>query len=56
MPGETELPGGREQPPLFKWETLREIGPLTLPYEEPVSGKVLEVELAGGPTVRVWRE
>jgi hypothetical protein len=55
MPGETEPPGGREQPPLIKWDTLHEIGLLTLPYEEPVAGKVLEVELAGGTTIRVWR-
>src|SRR5579864_7164 len=40
---------------MFKWETMRELCPNTLGYEEPVSGKVLEVELISGPKVQVFR-
>ncbi len=41
--------------PIFKWETMREVGSLALPYEQLVHGKVVEVELTGGPKVRVFR-
>jgi hypothetical protein len=44
-----------EPEPLFKWETVREVGPRTLPYEQPVHGKVFEVELTSGPKVQVFR-
>jgi hypothetical protein len=40
---------------LFRWETLKEVRPYTLLYEQPVPGTVLEVELIGGAKVRVWR-
>ncbi len=40
---------------IFRWETLREVGPLTLPYQQPVSGKVFAVELVAGATVEVFR-
>jgi hypothetical protein len=41
--------------PIFKWETLEEIGSLSLQYEQPVPGKVFEVELTSGHTIRVFR-
>jgi hypothetical protein len=41
--------------PIFKWETMRELGLLTLHYEEYVHGRVFEVELTSGPEVRVFR-
>jgi hypothetical protein len=44
-----------EQEPIFKWETIREVGPHTLAYEQPVHGKVLEIELTSGPKVQVFR-
>jgi hypothetical protein len=44
-----------EQEPIFKWETMREVGPHTLLYEQPVQGKVLEVELTSGPKIQVFR-
>jgi hypothetical protein len=44
-----------KQEPLFKWETLRELGPWTLRYEQPVQGKVCQVELTSGPKVQVFR-
>jgi hypothetical protein len=44
-----------EHEPLFRWETLRDVGPLALAYEEPVYGRVFEVELTSGPKVRVFR-
>lgn len=40
---------------IFRWETLQEIGAHTLQYEEPVRGKILEVELTSGPKVAVFR-
>jgi hypothetical protein len=44
-----------EQEPLFKWETMRELGPRILPYEQPVHGTVFEVELISGPKIQVFR-
>jgi hypothetical protein len=44
-----------EPGPIFKWETMREVGPHTLYYEQPVHGKVFEVELTSGPKVQVFR-
>jgi hypothetical protein len=44
-----------EHEPIFKWETMGEVGPLTLLYEEPVHGRIVEVELTGGPKVRAFR-
>ena len=41
--------------PLFRWETLKEVGPLVLAYRDPIPGKVLEVELVSGATVQVFR-
>jgi hypothetical protein len=43
------------QESLFKWETMREVGADTLSYEQPVPGKVVEVELTSGPVIRVFR-
>jgi hypothetical protein len=40
---------------LFKWDTLRELEPHTLPYREPIAGKLFEVELARGSKVKVFR-
>jgi hypothetical protein len=44
-----------EPEPIFKWETLREVGPRMLPYEPPVHGTVVEVALASGPKIRGFR-
>jgi hypothetical protein len=41
--------------PIFNWDTIKEVGSLTLPYEQPVHGKILEVELTSGHTIRVFR-
>jgi len=43
------------QDSLFKWETLREIGPYPLNYKPPLSGTMYEVELVSGVTIRVWK-
>ncbi|HYV38519.1 MAG TPA: hypothetical protein VE988_22735 [Gemmataceae bacterium] len=43
------------QSPLFNWQTLRELTPWTLLYEQPIHGKILEVELIGGPKIEVFR-
>lgn len=40
---------------LFKWESLKEIGPHQLTYKMPIPGKAYEIELASGPKIRVWR-
>ena len=47
--------GASERELLFKWETMREVGPRTLPYEQPIHGTALEVELTSGPKVQVFR-
>jgi hypothetical protein len=44
-----------EHSALFKWDTLREVGSRTLDYEQPVQGKVLEVELSSGHKILVFR-
>ncbi|MCI0463603.1 MAG: hypothetical protein L0Z62_42245 [Gemmataceae bacterium] len=44
-----------KQEPIFKWETMREVGPHTLPFKEPIHGTIFEVELTGGPKVMVFR-
>lgn len=44
-----------QQEPIFKWETMREVGPDALPFKEPVHGKILEVELTSGHKVNVFR-
>lgn len=44
-----------EQDPIFQWETMREVGLRILPYQQPVQGKVFEVELSSGPKVQVFR-
>jgi hypothetical protein len=41
--------------PIFTWETMRQVAARTLPYEQPVPGKVFEVELTSGPKVQVFR-
>ena len=40
---------------MFKWDTMREVRPHTLPFKEPVQGKVFEVELTSGQKVNVFR-
>jgi len=45
-----------EHEPIFKWESMKEIGRHDLKYQDrTVPGKVFEVELASGQKVRVWR-
>jgi hypothetical protein len=45
-----------QEVPIFKWDTLREIGQETLYYQAgAIVGKVYEVELTSGPKVTVWR-
>jgi hypothetical protein len=41
--------------PIFKWDTLKEVGRRDLGYKAPVQGKIYEVELTSGYTVKVWR-
>jgi hypothetical protein len=42
--------------PIFKWDTMREVGQETLCYQTAaIPGKVYEVELTSGPKVTVWR-
>jgi len=55
MPGAVEPTDGSEPGILFRWDTLREVDDLVLPYEKPVPGKVLDVELISGTLIRVWR-
>ncbi len=43
-----------EHEPIFKWETLREVGPHTLPFKEPLHGKTFEVELTSGHKINVF--
>src|SRR4051794_18256097 len=41
---------------IFKWDTMREVGPETLRYETgALPGKICEVELTSGQKVHVWR-
>jgi hypothetical protein len=49
--------GSPVPPDLFRWDTLRDVGPFDLPYRPPVPGRMMEVELADRPGVwiRVWR-
>lgn len=49
-------PAKAEEKPIFKWDTMREIGQETLRYQTgAIPGKVYEVELMNGPKVKVWR-
>jgi hypothetical protein len=42
--------------PIFKWDTMREVGQETLRYQAgAIPGKVYEVDLTSGQTVTVWR-
>jgi hypothetical protein len=41
--------------PIFNWDTLKEIGPHDLGYKNPVKGKIYEVELTSGYTIKAWR-
>jgi hypothetical protein len=45
----------RASEPIFKWETLREIGPHDFHYRQPVAGSKCEVELTCGSKIFVWR-
>lgn len=42
---------------VFRWDSLRDLGPHDLGYRVPVPGRMMEVELADQPGVwiRVWR-
>jgi len=44
-----------EQGPIFRWETIREVRPDTLPFKDPVYGKTFEIELSSGHVVNVFR-
>jgi hypothetical protein len=49
-------PAETEEPPIFKWDTMREIGQDNLQYQSgTILGKVFEVELTSGLQVTVWR-
>ena len=41
--------------PIFKWETMREVEPHTLPFKEPVQGKIFKVALTSVHQVNVFR-
>jgi hypothetical protein len=42
-------------PTIFKWDSVRELGPHRLPFRDPVHGRALEIELTSGHRVRVFR-
>ena len=46
---------GDARDPLFRWETLKELGPETLPYRIPVFGTRCEIEVLSGERILVWR-
>lgn len=48
-------PTDTEEHAVFQWETMREVRPHTLPYREPVVGKVFEVALTSGHKINVFR-
>lgn len=50
-----QLPGAAAPGALFRWETLREVGPHSLPFRQSVLGKLLEVELTSGHKINVFR-
>jgi hypothetical protein len=48
--------GGQGGPAgIFRWDTLKVIGPHDLGYRPPVPGMMMEVMLTSGVAVRVWR-
>lgn len=47
--------GAAGQHSIFKWETLKEIGPHTLYYKPPLAGRSFEVTLTSGHSIQVWR-
>jgi hypothetical protein len=47
--------GSTQQPPIFRWDTLKVIGPHDLGYRPPVPGLMMEVMLTSGVAVRVWQ-
>jgi hypothetical protein len=51
----TESPSERADESIFKWDTMRELAAHSLPFKEPVTGRVFEVELTSGHQVRVFR-
>jgi hypothetical protein len=61
MPGHDESEGSGNpsetaaHESIFKWATMREVGPWTLGYAQPVHGKAFEVELTSGHKVQVFR-
>jgi hypothetical protein len=44
-----------DREPIFKWETMREVRTDTLPFKEPIQGRIFEVELTRGHKVNVFR-
>src|SRR5438128_1664625 len=40
---------------IFKWDAMCEVGPHALPFQEPVQGKIFEVELTSGHRVNTFR-
>lgn len=48
-------PKAGELASIFHWATLKEIGPHDFRYKTPVKGKMYEVELTSGQSVKVWR-
>ncbi len=40
---------------MFKWDTMRDVSPHTLPFKEPIQGSMLEVELTCGQKINVFR-
>jgi hypothetical protein len=52
----TKPADGYEQRPIFRWDSLKKIGPHEIQYQgNPVPGKAYDIELTGGKTVRVWQ-
>jgi hypothetical protein len=49
-------PAKTAEEPIFRWDTIHEVGQETLRYRTgAIPGKVCKVELTSGPTVTVWR-
>jgi hypothetical protein len=40
---------------IFRWDTIREVGPETLPFPAPIAGLTLEIELTSGSRIKVFR-
>ena len=42
-------------PDIFRWETIKEVGPDTLYFAEPVVGVAVEIELVSGNQIKAFR-